>query len=309
MTSSRVLPSRHYDASGSASIPQNFRHDFQRTLSTLIVDSSARREIIYHSSPMSFAGKLSAAPGPGFLGLTSSCVEYVGAQKQHGIIDTEDNEDENLINTSLENGDLPDYLEDQIDAGAAVLSHLQDFLLFESLVCEWRLQIFGSNVFFTWINYVSNSIKELLYEPMHPLTQAGNRSLPHNLSRWLFRNSLHPFRFDGHCTVKQFAALFTGESLRWQAVGIFFTAASIATITRVDTSPALLSIGGMDSRRRSVLARRLLEVGQTCLNFCDKIGHVTDPEIWLAFEIAHVSSVVEGDAGKAPNALNVLSEH
>ncbi len=247
---------------------------------------------------MSFARNLAAAPGPGFLGLTSSSVEYVGAQKQHGIVDVEDNEDDNPTHSSLENGDLPDYLEDQIDAGAAILSHLQDFPLLEYLVCEWRSAIFGSSVFLTWIDYVSDSIKTLLYEPMHSLNKAGNGSVPHKLSRWLFHNSLHPFKFNGHCTVKQFAALFTGEGLRWQAVGIFFTAASIATITRGETSPALGSIGGMNSRRRSVFARRLLEVGQTCLNFCEKIGHLTDPEIWLAFEIAHVSSVVEGDAGR-----------
>jgi hypothetical protein len=53
---------------------------------------------------------------------------------------------------------------------------------------------------------------------------------------------------------------------------------------------------GMSFRQRAVLARRMLEGGQTCLSFCEKTGHMVDPEIWLSFSLSHLASVVEGDS-------------
>jgi hypothetical protein len=43
------------------------------------------------------------------------------------------------------------------------------------------------------------------------------------------------------------------------------------------------SSAGLSQRQCAVLARRVLEGGQICLSFCERTGHMVDPEIWLNF--------------------------
>jgi hypothetical protein len=88
-----------------------------------------------------------------------------------------------------------------------------------------------------------------------------------------------------------------GQNLRWEAVGMFFTTVGLRAINaRVNVRHLAAGSGGLSMRQRAVLARRMLEGGQMCLSFCEKTGHMVDPEIWLSLELSHLASVVEDDS-------------
>jgi hypothetical protein len=251
---------------------------------------------------MSVHQKASATPGPGFLGSTSSSADYIGAQRQHGFQDVAEDGDSAVA--GFDSPELfPIYPQHQINAGAAVLAQFLEFPSFESFINELRQNAIGVSLILPWISYICDSIKTDLYEPLLRSSERnGVGSLQHDqlqehLSRWLFHNTSGALEYDGHCELEHFASLFTGQSLRWEAVGMFFTTAGLGAINaRVNVRHLAPGSGGWSMRQRAVLGRRMLEGGQMCLSFCEKTGHMVDPEIWLSLGLSHLASVVEGDS-------------
>jgi hypothetical protein len=245
--------------------------------------------------------KASTTPGPGFLGFTSSSADYIGAQRQHGFHNVAEDGDSAAGCGSPEL--FPIYPQHQINAGVAVLAHFLEFPFFESFINELRQNAIDVSLILPWISYICDSIKTDLYEPLLQSSERnGDGSLHHDrfqehLSRRLFHNTSGVLEYDGHCSVEHFASLFTGQNLRWEAVGMFFTIAGLGAINaRVNVRHLSPGSGGLSMRQRAVLARRMLEGGQMCLSFCEKTGHMVDPEIWLSLELSHLASVVEGDS-------------
>ena len=250
---------------------------------------------------MSGHRKSSATPGPGFLGLTSSSADYIGAQRQHGFGDVV--EDDEPVSAGLGYVDrFPIYSQHHVDLGANILSHFLEFPFFESFVNGLRQYATGSSLISPWIAYIADSIKTDLYGPLLQSWERNGEGLQHDrlqehLSRRIFNNTAAALDYNGQCSLEHFASLFMGQNLRWEAVGMFFTAVGLGAIN-VRVLPRRGSQIGEDlsSRQRAVLARRMFEAGQLCLSFCEKTGHMVDPEIWLCFELTHLSSVVDGDS-------------
>ncbi len=243
---------------------------------------------------MSGTRKGSSTPGPGFLGLTSSSV-YVdyGGPRQHGLRDVD--KDDDLINGAVDAVTAPTYSQDQLNAGAAVLQQVFEYPLFESLLDEYRRDAVGVNLISPWITFICDSIKTNLYEALQSCEETDREILRYDLSHALFRNTSVALEYDGNCTLKYFASLFTGQNLRWEIVGLFFAGAGLGAITSRGRTRRPTT---MDTRHRSALARRMLEAGQVCLGFSEHIGHMVDPEMWLSLELAHLASVVDGDSSK-----------
>jgi hypothetical protein len=240
--------------------------------------------------------KASTTPGPGFLGSTSSSADYIGF---HDIAEDGASAGAGLCDLEL----FPIDPQHQINAGAAALARFLEFPFFESFINELRQNVVCAKLILPWISYVCDSIKADLYEPLlRSREQNGDGSMQHDrfqehLSRRLFHNTSGALEYDGHCSLERFASLFTGQNLRWEAVGMFFTMAGFGAINaRVNVRHLALGWGGLSMRQRAVLARQMLEEGQMCLSFCEKAGHMVDPEIWLSLELSHLASVIEGDS-------------
>lgn len=241
---------------------------------------------------MNGLGKASATPGPGFLGSTSSSFDYIGAQRRHGFHDVAEAGDHDS------DGDaelFPTYPQHQIDAGAALLDQFIEFPFLKTIVDDQRPNSFAANLISPWITCICDSIGADLYGPLsQSWEQNGAQSLQHgrileHVSRRLFRNTSTALEYDGHCSLEHFASLFTGQNLRWEAVGMFFArVGSGATNARRYGRPQRGD--GMNSRQRAVLARRMLDAGQICLSFCEKTGHMIDPEIWLGYSLSQLAS-------------------
>ena len=245
--------------------------------------------------------KASTTPGPGFLGSTSSSADYIGAQSQHGFGELVEIDDP--LSAGLGNVDhFPIYSQHHINLGTTVLSHFLEFPFFESFINDLRKHSLGTSLISPWITYICDSIKRDLCEPLLQSWDQVGDSHQHDrrqehLSRRIFSNTSAALEYNGQCSLQHFASLFTGENLRWEAVGMFFTGVGLGAINvQILRDQDARGSRGLSSKQRAVLARRMLEAGQICLSFCEKTGHYVEPEIWLSFELAHLASVVDGDS-------------
>jgi hypothetical protein len=229
----------------------------------------------------------------GFLGATSSSADYIGAQKQPGFHEVAEDDD------TAGDGDaglFPAYPQPLIDAGTALLARFLEFPFFETFITDNCQNSFGVSLISPWITHICDSIKTDLYEPLLQSSERnGDGSLQHgrileHLSRKLFRNTASALNYDGSCSLECFASLFTGQTLRWEAVGMFFAGVELGAIN-LRGYARWQSSAGLSQRQCAVLARRVLEGGQICLSFCERTGHMVDPEIWLNFTLTHLTSV------------------
>lgn len=239
----------------------------------------------------------SATPRPGFLGFTSSVVDYDEVQTPRGTYDVDD--DRTATQASQDAAELPLDLDDEVDRGADILLRLLRFpYSWEALIMEWYEVVSGYTLLSLWVEPMCKSVKADICGPLrnHDQSDVRNDNLHHEISRRLFRNTLNPLTMPGDCTFADFPFLFTGRNLRWEVIGLIFASIAAAMMTRSANSPALALIGGLDARRRTIEARRLVQVAETCLFFCQKTGNNTDLEMLLCFSSAHIRSVIDGDA-------------
>ena len=129
-------------------------------------------------------------------------------------------------------------------------------------------------IFCPWISTCVVSIREELYAQIP--WNANKRKVVTLLhfSEKIFGNSSKPLRFDGTCTLDHYATLFTGPRLRWESVGMFFTAVGLATMNWSHSlSRSSLPAANLNG---TVLARQMLDLGQTCITLCEEMGHLTE---------------------------------
>jgi hypothetical protein len=136
------------------------------------------------------------------------------------------------------------------------------------------------------------SIKRDLYDPF--VKAKSGLALLH-ASEMLFKNSSKPLKMPLNMTFRQYHTLFTGENLRWEAIGMLFTAVGLSAsiMLAADATLELTKISSMDKRS---LAHRMLDASDTCIAFCEESGHLNDPGMWLIYENFLLMSLVNGDS-------------
>lgn len=149
--------------------------------------------------------------------------------------------------------------------------------------------------FCPWIMACVASVRTELYESFNGQAVDRQATVLVELSKKLFHNSLRLLKVDETRTLDQYSLSFNGPNIRWETVGIFFTTVGLAKMKRAPQGlgqlPAWAGRTG-----HYVLALRMIDFGQLCLNFCEEAGHLTDAEIWIRYELAVLTSVTEGDA-------------
>ncbi|KAH8734476.1 hypothetical protein BGZ61DRAFT_442601 [Ilyonectria robusta] len=128
---------------------------------------------------------------------------------------------------------------------------------------------------------------------LFPPSTAGLRdpsALVVQQAKLLLRNTLKRFTIHRESTVEDYFSQMLGDNLRWESIGIFFTAASRAAIDR-DSYPSLY----MTDQQRSVLIRALTYIGDCCLEICLSLDCLNDLQLILQYENFIVHSQVDGD--------------
>jgi len=225
------------------------------------------------------------SPGAGYLGSTSFSAVFSEDRRisDPGSPFRNDGFDgETVISQTIRPG--------RIEQGAEVLEALTHTPRYAQLVQEWHNEVCGLSLFSPWVEACTKTVQVEVYDHIARPREDSEKTVLLRLSERIFRNNLQPLRFDGSCTLDQFTALFNGPNVRWETIGIFLTGVGLAATET--SSRELVLGGGPDGRRRNALARRMLDLGQTCIRFCSEFGHVTDPKLWLLGDHGRFTSII-----------------
>ena len=109
-------------------------------------------------------------------------------------------------------------------------------------------------------------------------------------------NTRTPVKLPSDVRFEDFISHYTGPKLRWESVGIFFTACGLSLVA-LDCSADELKFIGNSEKNKQHLMFRLLEAGDQCVSLCNKFNvSGTDLAFWLMLENCVHASQVLGDA-------------
>jgi len=179
-----------------------------------------------------------------------------------------------------------------VKEGAAVLALLSDLPIYEPFVEQWLDYARGIALIAPFMPQCMVSIKRDLYDPF--VKARSGQALLH-ASEMLFKNSSKPLKLPPNMNFRQYHTLFTGENLRWEAVGMLFTAVGLSASTMLATDATLVVTKTASIDKRG-LAHRMLEASDASIAFCEQAGHLNDPGMWLTYENFLLMSLVIGDS-------------
>ncbi|KAF0326719.1 fusarisetin A cluster transcription factor fsa6 [Colletotrichum asianum] len=106
----------------------------------------------------------------------------------------------------------------------------------------------------------------------------------HSLTHLLLRNSRQTLEIDPGCSISDFTAQFVGQNLRWETVGIFFTAVIRATME----VPFFPSLYKLDVRRQQLVGLAI-KVSDALAEICISLDCLNDLQLIAQYEnfIAH----------------------
>ena len=233
-------------------------------------------------------------PASGFLGSTSYSAVFTENQEQLGL----DNDENGEASMRLQKPLLtPTNLNTRNEEGCMVLRELRDFPHIEKIGYTWGENACDFTLMSSRLVDCINSIRDDIYVPYVQEKQDLVRAV-----ELLFDAFSRPVKIAPGCKFKEFAEQFTGKNIRWETLGMFFTAVGLRVMQMPVTDPMLAFVDNTQEGKYG-LARRMLEASDYCICFCDTHGHLNDPGIWLITENTILMSQVLGDASKWSVAL------
>lgn len=234
----------------------------------------------------------SLQPQPGFLGSTSYAAVLTESQSHIGLEDEPDTGD--TRDHELEPTASSPSKEALIKEGATLLALLTDLPLYLPFIDQWLEYARGLALIAPFMPECVESIQKDLYDP-YVRAKSGQALL--HASEMLFMNGAKPMKFDASMTFQRYHTLFSGENLRWEAIGMFFTAVGLSCciMLAADNTVDFPRTGTVDKR---ALAQRMLEASDASITFCEQTGNLNDVGMWLISENFLLMSLVIGDSSK-----------
>lgn len=230
-------------------------------------------------------------PAPGFLGESSSSAV---------IAELNDSLGETQAEASRGHTEK-DVTEDQIHKGAAVLYHLED--LDSLLKClEWWLS-FGEG--YTLFRPIYNIWVADLYRFFNTtLRGVPQKQRLQYLSRLVWRNTYEPIHATGNTTVEEWASQASGASLRWETVGLLFSAIGLNSYVVLSEDTAYRSASYRATR--ATIAKRMLRLANECLEMSQECASHSDLYMCLLYERSPLTEAIRGDL--SPEAWSRFSD-
>ena len=130
-----------------------------------------------------------------------------------------------------------------------------------------------------------------------PVSSTGGSRLSDWISeraRLLLKNTHIPLSINGDTTFESFLAQMRGDSVRWETLGIFITAATRAALDTLSFPPLYSS----EEQRRGLITA-LTSLGDSCLEKCLAVDFLNGLQLMLQYENFVVHSQVEGDQSES----------
>ncbi|KAL3453951.1 hypothetical protein BJX65DRAFT_80567 [Aspergillus insuetus] len=149
--------------------------------------------------------------------------------------------------------------------------------LHQSTICDSLIrQFYAGHLMAAISNIIMEAILQSLRRVLDSLDPGENlESQLQNLAYQIFRSSAHPLTAHSSMTVEEYCASFTGENLRWEAVGIVLATSGIALLSSSESDPDLVKVAP-DAQARDLLQAQVIEASSICLGFCDTSTSVNE---------------------------------
>lgn len=154
-------------------------------------------------------------------------------------------------------------------------------------------------------------IEAILHSTRDLLDQAPEEAGPGldvyltELTAHIFENSAKPLVAHPSTTVDEYVALFTGDHLRWEAVGNLFAVASRA-LTATPANDTLFSGGSNRLPDRSTLILQMAEASDCCLILCARVSSANELLVALQVNDVMLKTQQYGDSSKKWDPISPL---
>lgn len=167
-----------------------------------------------------------------------------------------------------------------VEIGAQILS-LLDHIPFYAELLEKRFDLFEGWIFGPQLIREALLGLQMLYHGVVQDSSADNR---HTRllegSRLVFRNTAATIEMDLAMTLADYVSQV---SPRWETVGLIFALVGTASY-QIAPGEAVLTRDGIPGKDRHGLRKIAVAVSDMCLQFCNKVGVISDPLCWAAVQ-------------------------
>jgi chromatin structure-remodeling complex subunit RSC3/30 len=174
----------------------------------------------------------------------------------------------------------------RLEEAVAVLRLLRSFDLFERVLLTWT----EFEMYTSMIEYFVADCTRSVKADLIAVTDLASDDVLEHKAKCLFENTCHRPTIPRTCTMDEFQKFFTGASMRWETVGVLFTACGIICCALAPSDPIFRT----SSLDKHGLLRRLYEASSASLSFCEAAGALSDLGLWLHIEHTRLSSQVLG---------------
>ncbi|PLB35312.1 putative chromatin structure remodeling complex protein RSC3 [Aspergillus candidus] len=167
-----------------------------------------------------------------------------------------------------------------VEIGAQILS-LLDHIPFYAELLEKRFDLFEGWIFGPQLIREALLGLQMLYHGVVQDSSADNR---HTRllegSRLVFRNTAATIEMDLAMTLADYVSQV---SPRWETVGLIFALVGTASY-QIAPGEGVLTRDGIPGKDRHGLRKIAVAVSDMCLQFCNKVGVISDPLCWAAVQ-------------------------
>lgn len=237
-------------------------------------------------------------PNPGFLGPSShsTILSQLSTSAGAGTVDPEHQSTAGFASTHPSEGIGNDQIHATIEKCVGTLQQLGlvDIANLKALVETWMGEGINLPLAGPLVPHCADATKRLWNEFPTSSSSPNQRdewNLQH--ARFLSNNTHKPIRIDKDTDVAGFLSQILEDSLRWETIGIFITAASRAVL---DTASFPSLYPTEEQRRRLIVT--LMVLGDACLDMCLDADNLNDLQLVLQYENFIFHSQIDGDQSK-----------
>jgi hypothetical protein len=154
--------------------------------------------------------------------------------------------------------------EDLVRKGAEVLFHLRDLEMLDSLLQRWLLlgdgYLIFEPIYRIWMREITEQLGPIL-------RQASSPDDLRNMSIMLWRSTRMPIEINGATTARDWAQRTAGPYLRWEVLGLLFSAIGVVSGS-LSNRDAIFASYQSSIKDRPTLVRTMLDLVNRCIEFC-----------------------------------------
>ena len=154
--------------------------------------------------------------------------------------------------------------EDLVRKGADVLFHLRELEVLDRLLQKWLVigdgYLIFAPIYHTWMREIKKQLGPTLSKVSGPDDLR-------DMSMMLWHNTRMPIESNGTTTAGTWAQRTAGHRLRWEVLGLLFSAVGIVSGSLNGRDAVFVSPQG-SNQDRSAIVRTMLELVNRCIDFC-----------------------------------------